>query len=371
MSWQSTPLRGLRISGKPRRQFARTRPAARAAHRGADRASELERGLEPLAMRPVARCDGATLPTWLEMSFRRRLWNAPPSGTATVPAPYQLSSTIGRLVAGDVERGAQALAPWRWRERRNRNRSARRRAWRSRRRALAPARRAPDRCRPASPRRPSMRAQRKPTSAPTTPAPTTAMRPDGPGAASQVALSAVSMLAASTARDGGMSVGHRHHGVGRHDRTRSDADAARRRCGRPAPPARPRPRRPWRSRISPGTGSCRAMNGARMRSIFALRHPAGRDQRLGAAADRAIAGAHPHLAVRERRQAAPARISARPGPTYQSACAMSLAARHTMLLALDFNRPARRVYPARTDGIGKLHRRAGACDHGFGAKCRF
>ena len=33
------------------------------------------------------------------------------------------------------------------------------------------------------------------------------MRPDGPGAASQVALSAVSMLAASTARCSGMSPG--------------------------------------------------------------------------------------------------------------------------------------------------------------------
>ena len=30
------------------------------------------------------------------------------------------------------------------------------------------------------------------------------------------------------------------------------------------------------------------------------------------------------------------RISARPGPTYQSACAVVLAARHTRLLALDF-----------------------------------
>ena len=52
-----------------------------------------------------------------------------------------------------------------------------------------------------------MRAQRKATSAPTTPAPITAIRPNGPGAASQVALSAVSMLAAITARDSVISAG--------------------------------------------------------------------------------------------------------------------------------------------------------------------
>ena len=55
---------------------------------------QLDRGLEPLAVRRSPRgararpCrPGST------SSFRRRLWNAPPSGTATSPEPYQLSST--------------------------------------------------------------------------------------------------------------------------------------------------------------------------------------------------------------------------------------------------------------------------------------
>src|SRR5215213_6398688 len=59
---------------------------------------------------------------------------------------------------------------------------------------------------------PSICAQRNPASAPTTPAPTTAIRLDGPGAppqaASQVALSAVSTLAASAARGSGTSAGN-------------------------------------------------------------------------------------------------------------------------------------------------------------------
>ena len=50
---------------------------------------------------------------------------------------------------------------------------------------------------------PGSRPHRYATRAPTTPAPTTAMRSAGPGAASQTALSAVSILAASTARCGG------------------------------------------------------------------------------------------------------------------------------------------------------------------------
>ena len=58
---------------------------------------------------------------------------------------------------------------------------------------------------------PGSRAQSRATSSPSTPAPTTAMRPAGPGAASHVALSAVSMLAASAARSGGRPSGKRHN----------------------------------------------------------------------------------------------------------------------------------------------------------------
>ena len=93
---------GLQDIGKTRGKFAETQPPARAARRGAGRAASFIAASSRWRWVNAARCDGATLPTWLEMIFRRRLWNAPPSGTATVPAPYQLSSMIGRLVAGDV-----------------------------------------------------------------------------------------------------------------------------------------------------------------------------------------------------------------------------------------------------------------------------
>ena len=94
MSWQSTPLRGFRISA---RRAGRSRESDGGRKQRVElrvARAELDRGFEPLAMGPARRCDGATLPTWLEMIFRRRLWNAPPSGTGTVPAPYQLSSMM-------------------------------------------------------------------------------------------------------------------------------------------------------------------------------------------------------------------------------------------------------------------------------------
>src|ERR1700716_845476 len=49
--------------------------------------------------------------------------------------------------------------------------------------------------------------QTSPVNAPTTPAPTTATRPKGPGPASKTEFSAVSMLAASTAREAGTFAG--------------------------------------------------------------------------------------------------------------------------------------------------------------------
>ena len=99
---------------------------------------------------------------------------------------------------------------------------------------------------------------------------------------------------------------------GRHVEHASDADAARTPCVRATPPARSRPCRPSRSRTSPGTGKSPAMNGARMRSNSdGGTRPCG-DQRLGASADRAMAGAHPHV---RRRPAVPsARRGFPPGP---------------------------------------------------------
>src|SRR6516164_3374413 len=56
---------------------------------------------------------------------------------------------------------------------------------------------------------PAIRPQRNATNAPTAPAPTIAIRSAGPGAPSQTALRAVSILAASTARLGGKLFGRR------------------------------------------------------------------------------------------------------------------------------------------------------------------
>ena len=55
--------------------------------------------------------------------------------------------------------------------------------------------------------------------------------------------------------------------------------------------------------------------------VFALRHPAGEDQALGAAAERPVQCPHADLAERRWRRRVSVRSSARPAPTYQSACA--------------------------------------------------
>ena len=104
---------------------------------------QCQRRGEPPAWLQRGRCDGAILPTWLDISFSRRLWNAPPSGAATavvaVPAHFQ----HGRLLAGERQRRAEpggvaagmhhevAIAP------------GRRRASQSQPRACAPIPRAP------------------------------------------------------------------------------------------------------------------------------------------------------------------------------------------------------------------------------------
>ena len=95
-----------------------TRPPARAARRAAGRRGARARLRAARDASSVARCEGATLPTWLETSLRRRLWNAPPSGTETSPAPYQLSSTTvasspARLSA--VARPAAVALVWKTR----------------------------------------------------------------------------------------------------------------------------------------------------------------------------------------------------------------------------------------------------------------
>ncbi len=95
-------------------------------------------------------------------------------------------------------------------------------------------------------------------SRPTTPAPMTSMRSPASGAASHSTFSAVSMLAASTARGVGTASGTGMHiAVGRQEdvlmRMQCEDPPRRRRCGRPRC-----------SRISPGTGTRPPISGARI-----------------------------------------------------------------------------------------------------------
>ena len=204
MSWQSMPLpaRGYRAAAAAGRE---TRPPARSARRARRRATAERRG-EPASMRPprpVRRGDVADLardqpqpPAVERLAERRRHLGC--------AVPAQLDD--GRLVAGEPQRRREA----RGRRTRMENDVAIGRAHRT-------AARSRPRARLRSPRAGSMstrvtsRSGSLPHShahsAPTTPPPTTAMRSAGPGAASHTALSAVSMLAASTPRDAGTSAG--------------------------------------------------------------------------------------------------------------------------------------------------------------------
>ena len=152
MSWQSTPLRGFRISARR----AGSSPNATAGASSASScgcAAELDRRFEPLAMRERrrgARRDLADLAgNELQAAAVERAAERHRHGPRAVPA--QLDD--GRLVAGDVERGGKARRAGAGvkheiaiggRRVRRRELQAQRPRQRSR---------APDRCRSASPRR--------------------------------------------------------------------------------------------------------------------------------------------------------------------------------------------------------------------------
>ena len=300
MSWQSTPLRGFRISGKTRGQFAE-RDRRREQRIELRMRAELERRFQPLAMRqrgPVRRRDLADLARdELQAAAVERAAERHRHGPRSVPAQLQHGRLVGGESSAVASPAAEALVC------NTRSQSVGRRVGRGelQPRAPAPAPRAPDRCRSASPRR--LRSARRETR------PAHRARPrrrprcvrTGPARASQMALSAVSMLAASTARGGGTSAG-----------SGTTASAGRSNtvwCGYSAKTLRPI------SAVGPGLDPAdhrvaifhreRKAAAHEWRAhalVFALRHPAGEDQRLGAAADRAVEGAHAHLAGRERRK---------------------------------------------------------------------
>ena len=131
MSWHSTPLVGVEDVGQLRRQVGE-------GDRRRDQRVERRVGQQSRARRPAggdspsaARCEGATLPTWLEMSLQpaasgRRRRAAPAHRrrrTRTAPAP----SPRRRRAAAR----SRARRPTRWYGPRGRSRPARRRAPRS------------------------------------------------------------------------------------------------------------------------------------------------------------------------------------------------------------------------------------------------
>ena len=239
MSWHSTPLVGGEDVGELRRQVGeRDRRREQRVERGI--VKQVERGGKTAAIVPARR--GATArpcrPGWRRACSRRE-WKASPSGTftssrrtRTAPAP----SPRRRRAAAR----SQARPPTRWCGPRDRSRPGA---------ASGAAKPAPNCARDRGARRvryrPPSRACRAswrtaaPPAGPSTPAPTTAIRSAGPGAPSQMALSAVSMLAASTARSAGspsgsgtiFSAGKVKHGL---VRIKRKAEAAfQRRPGRP------------------------------------------------------------------------------------------------------------------------------------------
>ena len=174
---------------------------------------------------------------------------------------------------------------------------------------------------------PSIRAQRNPTSAPTTPAPTTAMRPEGPGRRVPGRVErGLHVGGQHRARQRNVAR-HRHHGLGRHveqglmGMQRKDIAADR------APPARPRPADRGVA-IFHRERKAAAHERRAHALVFAFGHPAGGDQRLGAPADRAVDARAP--APGRPRAAAAAPAGFRPGP-----------ARHTRAPAPSPRRPPR------------------------------
>ena len=145
-------------------------------------------------------------PTWLLLIVRRRAWKASPSGKGTERDPYQLASTMVPSTPAD---SSAARKPSGWPL-----------AWMTRSASL-PAGGSTANARPSA-RAAVSRAgltsttvtaaagacrQSQAASRPTTPAPITTIRSPGPGRASQTTFTAVSMLAASTARVAGTPSG--------------------------------------------------------------------------------------------------------------------------------------------------------------------
>ena len=292
----------------------RRRPVP-AARRSAGSASSSSASASRSAWLRRPRIAGATAPTW------RR-------DQAQAPRMERLAERHGGVAVADTS------SPRRCAPRRRRGASARRspaslaeawtisscsrgavvRAWRSAQpKRCAPGRRAigsmsttvtrAPGCAPAA-RPPAARPRRRRS-------PACARRPAAPRPTAM--FSAVSMLAASTARAVGTASGTGMH-IAAGARKRSWCGCSTKtRC---AVRRVPRPRRC--SRISPGTGIRPPISGARIAGYWLAGTRPGEHQRLGAARDAAGQRAHQHL-VRRGGGRVSSRISPRPGATVQNA----------------------------------------------------
>ena len=319
MSWHSTPLAGVEDVGQLARAGRRTRPAARSAHRAPDRCSRSSAAVKAAAVVParaVRRRDLADLagdelqPAAVEGAAERHrdvvapyqvssstVASSPASRSAVAsPAAEALACTTRSQLSGALS-GAAKAAPSVSAMRGPRRIDIDQRHLRARHAARRAA-------------RPAARARRR--------RPPRSGRP-GPGAPSQTALSAVSMLAASTARSGGSAVGQRHdifgrkvkHGLVRIKREdeaafqvgRAFLDAAHHRVaifdGK-----RKRPAHEWRAHAL----------------VFALRHAPAKISRSVPRLS-ALCDARTRTSPSAGGATGSARISALPGATYQSACA--------------------------------------------------
>ncbi len=212
MSWQSTPLAGLRMSGKRAGQVRERDRRRKQRIRARDRQGGRSASSSRRRYVQVARCDGATWPTWLDTSLRRCAMECAAERHLDVARRRTRRAPARSLRMPQAAARSRAPPPTRWCGSRGRSpvgaasgaakRGAELAHHRGARRLDVDHRHRPRRSLRAQPRhqqpehaRPDHRDAARPCSA----------------APSQVALSAVSMLAASDRRARAAAVRQRHN----------------------------------------------------------------------------------------------------------------------------------------------------------------
>src|SRR5215208_1331457 len=205
MVWQSAGrLPSARRAMTPGSSSNRDSPVTSTSNAGS-RSSSSARASRSAVVRRALRA-GDTVPTWLARRPRRPAWNAPPSESRTSASPYQLrSSTVPSGASSSSEHWSPADVALVCTTRSRPPAASSGRANAAPSAAATSARVASTSTSVTS--TPGNRASSRATQQPTIPAPTTATRSPTSGGASQRALTAVSTVPASTARAGGTSSG--------------------------------------------------------------------------------------------------------------------------------------------------------------------